>query len=255
MKIFQGYDNEVKVGFFVSVAVVIFVTTIFSLHDGAALLRSEYELLLNVPTAEGISKGSVVQYMGIPIGNVSKIEIHPQSREPLVRMNIDRQFQSLITVGVTAIVKTQGALGDKFVLISPGESGGQTLQEGENIPLGESQDILSTLVKSGDRLETVFLVLDEMQSFAQNLNANSHHFNEILSASSGILNRAHHNQNLEKSLGHLTNILEKIDKGQGTLGALINDPALYNSLKNLLGGTTRNRYIKDAIRKSIQETN
>ncbi len=51
---------------------------------------------------------------------------------------------------------------------------------------------------------------------------------------------------LEKSLGHLDGslthleaVLKKVDKGEGTLGALINDPTLYEDMKLLLGGAKR----------------
>ena len=51
----------------------------------------------------------------------------------------------------------------------------------------------------------------------------------------------------------LNNVLDKIDKGEGTLGALINDSSLHDSLKRLLGAKSYNNTLKAVIRTSIQE--
>jgi phospholipid/cholesterol/gamma-HCH transport system substrate-binding protein len=59
---------------------------------------------------------------------------------------------------------------------------------------------------------------------------------------------------LRQALVNLSSILEKIDQGKGTLGQLINDPSVHQSLKSLLGGSPRNRYMKDMIRETIQQS-
>jgi len=51
---------------------------------------------------------------------------------------------------------------------------------------------------------------------------------------------------------HMKSILAKIDNGEGTVGALINDPSLYDDVKNLLGGANRNKVLKYFIKKSVE---
>jgi phospholipid/cholesterol/gamma-HCH transport system substrate-binding protein len=46
--------------------------------------------------------------------------------------------------------------------------------------------------------------------------------------------------------------MKKIDRGQGTLGALVNDSSLHNRLSRLLGASPRNQFLKPIIRDSIQ---
>jgi len=48
----------------------------------------------------------------------------------------------------------------------------------------------------------------------------------------------------------LNNILAKIDDADGTLGLLVNDPALYHELKALLGGAQRSLVVRSLIRLS-----
>jgi phospholipid/cholesterol/gamma-HCH transport system substrate-binding protein len=48
----------------------------------------------------------------------------------------------------------------------------------------------------------------------------------------------------------LNSILAKIDTGEGTLGLLLNDPSLYEDLKQLVGGAERSTLVKTLIQMS-----
>ncbi len=49
----------------------------------------------------------------------------------------------------------------------------------------------------------------------------------------------------------LNSILEKIDAGEGTLGLLVNDPAVYEELTTLLGGAQRSVVIRSMVRMAV----
>jgi len=48
----------------------------------------------------------------------------------------------------------------------------------------------------------------------------------------------------------LNSILAKIDRGEGTVGLLLNDPTLYEDLKQLVGGAQRSAVVRTLIRLS-----
>lgn len=48
----------------------------------------------------------------------------------------------------------------------------------------------------------------------------------------------------------LNSILAKVDRGEGTMGLLLNDPSLYEDLKRLIGGAERSRAVRTLIRLS-----
>ena len=54
--------------------------------------------------------------------------------------------------------------------------------------------------------------------------------------------------NLEKTAAHLESITGKIDRGEGSVGALINDPELYEGLRNVVAGGKKSRLGKGMIR-------
>ncbi len=45
----------------------------------------------------------------------------------------------------------------------------------------------------------------------------------------------------------LNSILAKIDRGEGTLGLMLNDPTLYEELKLLVGGANRSTVVRSLI--------
>ena len=59
--------------------------------------------------------------------------------------------------------------------------------------------------------------------------------------------------NLAEATDDLKNVTEKIAEGEGSLGAIINDPDLYDNLNQLLGGANRSFILRTLIRRSIKK--
>jgi phospholipid/cholesterol/gamma-HCH transport system substrate-binding protein len=53
---------------------------------------------------------------------------------------------------------------------------------------------------------------------------------------------------IDRSAGHLDSILGKIDRGEGTLGGIVNDPAVYEGLKDVVAGIQKSKIGKGMIR-------
>jgi phospholipid/cholesterol/gamma-HCH transport system substrate-binding protein len=47
--------------------------------------------------------------------------------------------------------------------------------------------------------------------------------------------------NMESATAHLDSVAKKIDAGQGTLGALVNDRSMYEDMRSILGRIDRGR--------------
>ncbi len=53
---------------------------------------------------------------------------------------------------------------------------------------------------------------------------------------------------IDSAAGHADSILRKVDSGKGTLGGIINDPEVYQSLKDVVAGIQKSRVGKGLIR-------
>lgn len=56
---------------------------------------------------------------------------------------------------------------------------------------------------------------------------------------------------LSSAATNLKTITDKVAKGEGSLGALINDPTAYEDLKTILGNVKRNRLLRELVRLTI----
>lgn len=56
---------------------------------------------------------------------------------------------------------------------------------------------------------------------------------------------------LGQAAGDIRTITARIRSGEGTLGAVINDPTVYEDLKEILGNVKRNRVLRELVRYSI----
>lgn len=262
---------EIKVGIFVAVGLFVFALSVLLLGGDQMFLTSTYELKARFPQVQGLSKGSVVSLAGYPVGNVRKIQFEPGTSDLVVLLDIDQSFQNRITEGTLATVKTQGALGDKYIFIDPGPIDGRPLASGEFLEVNNEGDIFDVITEKSKDLATIVDVVQEAHILLKALNHEGRSallVKEVLQTSQEMQTfltearqlvvdlRGGKNEDakLRASLIHLASILEKVDKGEGTLGALVNDPALHERIVSLLGEKPRNKFLKPLIRESIKKS-
>ena len=59
---------------------------------------------------------------------------------------------------------------------------------------------------------------------------------------------------LASAVADVKKITTRINAGEGTLGAVINDPSVYEDLKEILGNIKRNRVLRELVRISISNS-
>jgi phospholipid/cholesterol/gamma-HCH transport system substrate-binding protein len=77
----------------------------------------------------------------------------------------------------------------------------------------------------------------------------------------GILHTLIYDRSTDRSLvnqtmaagARLNSILEKIDRGEGTLGLMVNDPSVYEELQQLLGGARRSVVLRSMVRMAVDD--
>jgi phospholipid/cholesterol/gamma-HCH transport system substrate-binding protein len=248
----QSKALQFKVGLLVGGGLLLFLTTVIML-GGDSLFSQTYTLKVKLDQAQGLAGGSVVNILGIKVGNVKSIDIVQQEGLNVIEvsMKINRSFQKKITSGSLAGIRTQGALGDKYVYIVPGDASLTPLEDGGYLQPEGKGGLLDTLAESGDKIEKVFKIVDEIHILMQNINGEGRSqmlMSNLAASSENLKKLSFETQRTTKSL---TSILEKIDNGTGSLGALVNDRSVYEGIKQFIGGS-QDKYIKNVIRQTIQ---
>lgn len=263
--------NQIKVGIFVTIGVIAVMGSIFMLGANKALFSSYAHLYADFENVQGLARGSVVSLSGVVIGNIEKIDFIPEKNALRVDMKIEREFLERVFVGSEVEIRTQGALGDKYIYVIPGDPKAGFAKDGDAIPVAKATDLLNVLSERGKESEKIFDIINEVYKITKTINqdnklgtiisnlaSTSGDFKKISEKSLKLMSELSEGksttQQLKSSMDKMNNILTKIDKGEGTLGALINDSTLHEQLKNLVGGSQRKNHVKSVIRTSIEKS-
>ena len=253
--------NYFATGIFVLVGVLLFCMTFYFLSNEDSIFSSKKRVYSYFKETQGLMFGSIVSFSGITIGNVRSITYSPERGALKVTYTIKESFLPLIKEDSYAQLKTQGALGDRYIFISPGSNQSTPIAPNGEIQSKKTSDIFNmveekiksipNLDKITEKTETLIDVLNSEEGLKGSLKELKYTLAETKKTFTNI----NKNKDHEKVLKRLDSILLKIDRGQGSLGRFINDPTLYNKIQGFLGDDKNSRsYLKELGQKTIRTT-
>ncbi len=251
-------DHQIKTGIFVVIGMMIVVLSFLYLGDEKVSLAGRYTLKVRLSQVQGLSPGSQVTLSGLRVGRIRQIDFADDSADLIALLEIDKSHQKRITQGAVAGVKTLGALGDKYIYITPGSAQAEPLQDGAQLVSDGGEDFLDILAQKSSDLSNVVnqlnILLTNMNEQGrsrvamENLVSASAQFKALMVETRDALNK----DKMKQVVDRMASIMTKIDKGDGTLGALINDPTLHQKLSHFMGDSPRRQFLKPLIRETIQ---
>ncbi len=262
-------NKTFRVGIFLAIGVFVIMLSIVLLGGDKAFFRTNVLMYATLDQVQGLDRGSTVSLSGIVIGNVKQIKFSSEKKNLVVEMKIQEDFLPMLTQGSRADVRTQGALGDKYIYITPGEITAPPLKAGDTIETSKSADFMGIISEKGGEAVKIFDIINEVYKLTKIINADgrserlitnfveaSQNMKSISEDAKKLMSemRGQNSGKLKESLEHLNSVLTKIDRGDGSLGALINDPTLHERLKAMLGADTHKQSIQSLIRTSIQKS-
>lgn len=250
----RSSEIEIKVGIFVSLGLALIMLSIALLGGGQAIFESNDFYHAKFNQIEGLVEGATVKISGVRVGQVSSINFLRDSNLVDVTFSVTKKFAGAVHVNSTVGVQTQGMLGDRFIVIETPSTDTPIAANGAELKVSAGRELKDYLTDADEVLDRLKTSLEHMDtilgSFSRDNRADT--FFRNISGFSTRLNDS--GKGLGDSMDHFRSIMGKIDNGEGTIGALVNDPALYDDLRSLLGGANRNRVLKYFIKKSVEES-
>ena len=190
-------SRTARLGAFIAGTLAILAIGIFIIGSKKYLFTSTYELKTSFKSVAGLAKGADILVGGVHSGTVKDIELpHQSTGQVTVVLEMGQSTHEIIRQDSIASIQTEGLLGNQYIAVSFGSA---------NKPE----------VKSGDTIGSVPPL--EMSA--------------LLDKANGLLSQGQQAMNdINQVASHLNSVTAKIDAGNGTVGALVNDKALYNNL-------------------------
>ena len=237
-------STEIKVGFFVLLALALFIWMAVSLGGFSWTQSSTYNLSTVFPTAGGLKHGVSVEVAGIQVGNVVRIELF-NNKEALVSMSIREGVK--LPVNSEAHIRMSGILGDKFIELVPGSGVEEHLAEGDRITTAKiATDMADVMQQLGDIATDIKTITGpmaqgntgaEIRDMVSNFKSMSLRLDNLVSSNESGLTQAI--AGLQASMSNLQEITAKINSGEGTLGQLVNNDYTANEINASLSSLKR----------------
>jgi phospholipid/cholesterol/gamma-HCH transport system substrate-binding protein len=181
--------QKIKIGLFVLVGLVVIFLGIFLIGSQKSMFNSTFSVYGVFKNVNGLMVGNNVRFAGINVGVVEGINIVSDSAVR-VDLTLNDNVKKFIKKDAKVSIGSDGLMGDKLVVISPGGSTSRTLVEG------------------GDKLIAV----------------NPLDVDKIINKLTRVADNA------EELTSNLTDIVRDINQGKGSLGKLLKNDQIARDL-------------------------
>ena len=202
-------SSTARLGAFIVTALLIFSAATFLVGNKRFLFSRTYRLAAPFDNVAGLDEGAAVRAGGVRIGTVRRILLPAKPDDKVtVDMQLEDSTRNVLRRDSIASIETEGLLGKKYVAIGFGSGQAEQLRDGDTIQSRAPFDYGDLARKAVDMIDTSKDVIGSFKAGVGNINDASN---------------------------NLKSITGKIDSGQGTVGALVNDRAVYGRLNAVLG--------------------
>jgi phospholipid/cholesterol/gamma-HCH transport system substrate-binding protein len=190
-------SRAARFGAFIIATLGILAAGIFIIGSKQYLFSSTYRLKAQFATVVGLDPGAEVRVGGVHSGTVRDIRLPNKPAGTItVLMDLERSTHDIIKQDSVAAIETEGLLGNEYVSISFGSAQAFNVKDDDTIA-SQPPLVIADLMKKADG------ILDTSQEALDNVTV---------------------------ATANLSSISGKINQGQGTIGALINDKKIYAQL-------------------------
>jgi len=183
-------SQKIRIGLFTFAGLAILIFAIFFIGNKRNLFSSTFNVYGTFKNVNGLQVGNNVRFAGINVGVVETISIVNDS-SARVDLTLNNEVKKFIKKTSRISIGSDGLMGDKLVVISPGAGAG------------------TETVKDGNQLTSV----------------NPVDVDKIIAKLTKVIDNA------ESLTGGLSTIVAKINSGHGSIGRLLNNDKMAKDLE------------------------
>jgi phospholipid/cholesterol/gamma-HCH transport system substrate-binding protein len=235
----QEIKQDIKLGAFALIGVLLFLIALFYLGREGNLFNKTFTVSAIFKNVEGLKEGDNVWLSGVKIGTVKKVRIISEG-QVIVNLSLKDKQNAFIKENATAFVGSDGLVGNKIVVIRPGDSD-KIIYENDTINSvspTDTQELFNIAKEVGTNTRSI---TDDLKLISARLNKGEGIFGELL-RDGPISKDLRQTITALKVTGENTNrlaedankVLAKINNGDGLITKLISDSNYVKTFENTL---------------------
>lgn len=234
-------QQTARVGLFFLLGLALTWVTFETLRGGKVFSDQGYNLIAGFESLKELKEGDDVRMAGVKIGEVEKTRLAGRRAEAILRINPDVKIKS----DATATIVMAGLIGTNYIALDLGSDAAPDLAPGAELRTKASPDLNAVMSQIGD--------------LGRKLEGALGNIGGALSGDGskpGIIQKVdqlvtENRENIARTTANLADITGKVNRGEGTLGRLVNDGQLYTDLQSALseirgGATEAKNFIANA---------
>lgn len=213
--------TEAKVGIFVILGFFILIYMTATVGKWNLGGEEGYMVTVKLDSASGLMKDSLVKVLGVTKGKVERLELIGDKAKIYMRLP-----EGLVLPEDSLVyVRSEGLLGEKHIEIKPGSPEKPAVQNmGElrqGTPPADLDQLFTEMSEVAKGIKNLTRAINQPVEDKEESRAKRGAIRSIVI-------------NLEKTSESLKNLSQNVEKGEGTLGKLFTDDAMYNELRTAI---------------------
>jgi len=260
----KNVSHKIRLGIFITLGITVFILAIYFIGEKQQLFRSTFRLSGVFKDVAGLQVGNNVRLSGINVGTIDNITLISDTSVRVIIL-VDENTRKFIKKDAVASIGSEGLMGNKVLVISPGTGGKKTIENDDVIATSQPTDIdeilvslkttidntasitgdlakISTNIESGQgtigRLMMDKTWRQDIQSTIINLKEGSVGFKTFMEQTNELDNiLVRLNKTIDNTANityDLSEITSKIQSGEGMIGKLLMDQSMGQNLDSTL---------------------
>ena len=238
--------TEVLVGTFVIFGFLLLSLVVFFV-SGVYLVRSGYRVNVIFNYVSILDKGAPARMAGVRIGEVTRVNLEEDKATGQTRVRVQLFVAKGFEIRENYLFNVRGThvLSEPHIEVTPEPGRAAFLKDGDTVKgvdpvpvevlVDRADQIAGDLAAIFRRLKTVVedkQTEGEIREAIHNVATLSRALNHILSGSEGDISQSL--KHLNASAQSLESVLNKINKGEGTMGKLVGEKELYEEMRDFV---------------------
>lgn len=255
--------NRIRLGIFVSIGLLLFLTSIFFLGSRKNLFEETFRVSTVFSNVSGLRPGSGIWLAGVNVGTVKQVVIIGDSAV-WVDMELEERIREHVVRDATTSISADGLIGNRIVVINPGSAMASSVTTGDTL---RSKNMLDTeaLMKTGEKtLNNLLAITSDLSKLTGEISRGEGTLGQALADSTlypslaaemrtTLANLRQTSQRTNSLTHDLAEITTQLQSGEGVVGTLLNDTSFADvwetSMSNVKSGTAQLLEITEGLGK------